>query len=85
MSKIMFDGNLSYLRYDILEQRLYPYGPLYHDQSFGRTDDSSYLVYLKSPIFYINKFYRKIYVSTAKLFYAAMPYESIKAFSYSIG
>ncbi|RDD42220.1 Mucin-like protein, partial [Trichoplax sp. H2] len=46
-----------------IEIRLYPYGPTISDQSFGRVDDMSYTVFLKSPIFYLNKFYHKIYVS----------------------
>ncbi|RDD39041.1 Mucin-like protein, partial [Trichoplax sp. H2] len=45
------------------ELRLYPFGNLQSDQSFGGVDDASFVVYLRSPVFFMNKFHRKLYVS----------------------
>ncbi|RDD39051.1 Fibrillin-2 [Trichoplax sp. H2] len=44
------------------ELRLYPYGPSQNDQSFGRVDGRPFVIYPRTPIFFMNKFQRKLYV-----------------------
>lgn len=45
------------------EERLYPFGPSLSEQIYEKGDEGYLLVYLKSPIHFMDKFYRKIYVS----------------------
>ncbi|EDV26974.1 uncharacterized protein TRIADDRAFT_54448 [Trichoplax adhaerens] len=45
------------------ELRLYPYGPSQNDQSFGRVDGRPFVIYPRTPIFFMNKFQRKLYIS----------------------
>ena len=46
-----------------IEIRLYPYGPQISDRLFEKVDDTSYVIHLGVPVPFIDKIYRKIYVS----------------------
>ena len=45
------------------EIRLYPFGNAISEQVYEKGDNGYLLVYLKSPIYFMDKLYRKIYVS----------------------
>ncbi|RDD36431.1 Deleted in malignant brain tumors 1 protein, partial [Trichoplax sp. H2] len=59
------------------ELRLYPYGASVSDQSFGGVDDTPFQIFLKTPIFFMNTFQRKIYISMNGFISFDRPYYGI--------